>query len=76
MLGTQSFSPATKVQARLTMRDKPTEVELIEARLTRMKYLLDALATQLDTTDEVREQLQKLRRELELTRTAVRINFH
>lgn len=58
------------------MREKPTETELIDARLTRMKYLLEALATQVDANQDVREHFEKLRHELELARKAVRINFH
>lgn len=59
------------------MRDKkPTDAELMEARLTRMKYLLDALATQVDTNKNVREHFEKLREELEAARKAVRITFH
>lgn len=58
------------------MREKPTESELIEARLTRMKYLLESLATQVDTNEDVRAHFEKLRSELELARKAVRINFH
>jgi hypothetical protein len=50
----------------------PTEAEIIAARLTRMKFLIDALEAQFSTNAQHQETFLKLKQELDATRIALK----
>ena len=50
----------------------PTDAEILAARLSRIKYLIDALEVACSKTPESRDTFLKLKQEIDAARAAVR----
>jgi len=64
----------SSVGATIRRRNMPVEAEIIAARLTRIKALLDALESVCLESEGSRDTFQKLKLELEAARIAVRLD--
>ena len=50
----------------------PSEIDLLGARLARMKFLVDALEAERGANKDLHDTFSKLKREIEQARTALR----
>jgi hypothetical protein len=71
---TTSRAKTSSVGATIRRRNMPVETEIIAARLTRIKALLDALESVCLESEGARDTFQKLKLELEAARIAVRLD--